>query len=76
MPIKKSVFNSSGYARIDYRALDAATGKVLQYMKSNGSMANYSDYWNGYIGRRYLHIMAGTRTATTRTLAVSQETEL
>ena len=74
MPVIKSVFNSSGYARIDYRALDAETGEILQYMKSNGSMTNYSDYWNGYIGRRYLHIMAGTRTAKTRAMAVSQWT--
>lgn len=72
MPVKKSVFNSSGYARIDYRALNAATGEILQYMNSKGTMTNYSDYWTGYIGRRYLHIMAGTRTATTRALAVSQ----
>lgn len=76
MPVKKEVFNSSGSARIDYRALDAATGEILQYMKANGSMTDYSDYWNGYIGRRYMHIMAGTRTATTRALAVSQWTAL
>ena len=76
MPVKKSIFNSSGYARIDYRALDAATGEILQYMNSSGKMTNYSDYWNGYIGRRYMHIMAGTRTATTRALAVSQWTAL
>ena len=60
--IHKSVFNSSGYQRIDYRILDE-NGNVLQ--KWNGSkMVNYTDYWNGYIGRVYTHFFRGMRTKT------------
>ena len=58
--VHKSVFNSSGYQRIDYRIL-TESGDVFQ--KWNGSrMANYTDYWNGYIGRVYMHFFRGNRT--------------
>lgn len=58
--VHKSVFNSSGYQRIDYRML-TESGDVFQ--KWNGSKyVNYSDYWNGYIGRVYMHFMTGNRT--------------
>ena len=57
---KKTVFNSSGYCRIDYRILDE-NGNILQYY--NGSkMTNYSDWWTAYIGRAYCHIWSGVRT--------------
>lgn len=61
----KSVFNSSGYARIDYRILvqDESGAYTVVMQKSNGTKyVNYSDYWNGYIGRRYHHVMRGMRT--------------
>lgn len=63
----KSVFNSSGSARIDYRILvQDATGAYTEVMqKFNGKKyVNYSDYWNGFIGRRYHHVMSGMRTQT------------
>ena len=68
-PIKvvKSIEISSGYARVDYRikVIDSSGAEVgdLQVMKTNGSFGNYADYWNGYIGRRYHHIMSGMRAA-------------
>lgn len=80
-PIKviKSLYNSSGYQKIYYRikVIDNAgnaTGE-LQVMKSNGTFVDYSDYWNGYIGRRYHHILRGMRAAVP-TAAVSQFTAL
>lgn len=75
----KSIFNSSGYQRVDYRikVIDSAGNESgeLQVMKSNGSFVDYADYWNGYIGRRYHHILRGMR-ASTPTSAVSQFTAL
>lgn len=62
----KETFNSSGRARIDYRILvqdeNGDYTQLLQVMNSKGQMVNYSDYWNGYIGRRYHHILKGFRT--------------
>lgn len=63
----KSIFNSSGYARIDYKIkVQDENGEYtedLQLWNSNGKYVSYSDYWNGYIGRRYHHIIKGMRSA-------------
>ncbi len=60
--LHKTVFNSSGYQRIDYRILDE-NGNIFQ--KWNGSKyVNYSDYWTAYIGRVYMHFFRGYRTTT------------
>lgn len=63
----KSIFNSSGYARIDYKIkVQDKNGEYtedLQLWNSNGKYVSYSDYWNGYIGRRYHHIIKGMRSA-------------
>ena len=63
----KSIFNSSGYARIDYKIkVQDENGEYtqdLQVWNSNGKYVSYSDYWNGYIGRRYHHILKGMRSA-------------
>lgn len=65
--IKKSIFNSEGYARIDYKIkVQDANGKYtedLQLWNSNSKYVPYADYWNGYIGRRYHHILKGMRSA-------------
>lgn len=65
--IIKSVTISSGYARIDYRIkVISANGEdlgLLQVMNSNGVFINYSDWWTGYIGRRYHHTLSGMRAA-------------
>lgn len=68
-PVKvlKSSFNSSGSARIDYKikvvdASGAITGD-LQLWNSSKKYVSYSDYWTGYIGRRYQHVIAGMRSA-------------
>jgi hypothetical protein len=77
--VKKSVPVSSGYARIDYyiHVIDANGNDLgpLKVMKSNGTYAKYTDYWTGYIGRRYHHTMSGMR-ATTLTSAVRVFTAL
>lgn len=73
--VVKSVFNSSGYCRIDYRILDE-NGEVFQHSNSGGKMVNYSDYWNAYIGRAYMHFLSGIRTSNTYRVAVKQWTSL
>lgn len=63
----KSVFNTSGYARIDYKIKvqdkDGNYVDDLQLWNSKGNYVSYSDYWNGYIGRRYHHVLKGMRSA-------------
>jgi hypothetical protein len=60
--VHKQTFNSSGNQRLDYRIL-TETGDEL--MKWNGSrMVKYTDYWNGYIGRVYMHFFRGNRTVS------------
>ncbi|AVM52155.1 hypothetical protein JN06_02147 [Bacteroides zoogleoformans] len=65
--IKKNVFNSEGYTRIDYKIkVQDANGEYteeLQVWNSKSKYIPYSDYWNGYIGRRYHHILKGMRSA-------------
>lgn len=77
--LNKLVYNSSGKCRVDYRikVVDASgnIGNDLQILNSKGKFVNYSDYWNGYIGRRYHHVLSGMRTTTPRT-AVRQFTAL
>jgi hypothetical protein len=73
--IVKSVFNSSGYCRIDYRILDE-NGETFQHWNSSGKMTNYSDYWNGYIGRSYMHFLSGIRQHKSNRVAVKQWTSL
>lgn len=57
---------SSGNARIDYRIrmVDASGNDLgsLQIMNSASKYVDYSDWWTGYIGRRYHHILAGIRS--------------
>jgi len=61
--IRKTVFNSSGSQRreVCLFAVDNSgkvTGK-LPYTKSNGTVGEFTDYWNWYIGRAYRQIAAG-----------------
>jgi hypothetical protein len=64
--VKKEVFNSSGKAKIYYKIkVVDANGNItgdLQLLNSNGNIVDYSDYWNGYIGRRYHHVLSGVRS--------------
>ena len=73
--VVKSIFNSSGYCRIDYRILDE-DGNVWQHYNSGGRFTNYSDYWNAYIGRSYMHFLSGIRKHKTLRVAVKQWTSL
>ncbi len=56
--VRKTVHNSSGYQRVDYRMYDEA-GKRLVVGGSN-----YSDYWTAYIGRCYMHFFGGLRVGS------------
>lgn len=64
---EKEVFNSSGKCRVDYRikVIDASgdLGDELQVMNTNGKFIGYSDHKDGYIGRRYHHVLSGMRAA-------------
>ena len=65
-PFKKSIYNSSGYARGDYNfhVIDAngADLGVMQYKRANGAMADWTDYWSTYyVGRAYTHFLLGYR---------------
>jgi len=78
--VLKSIFNSSGYCSI-YYLIDVIdnNGNVvgsLQITNSSGKTVNYSDYWTGYIGRRYHHVFGGIRTSKTLRAAVSVFTAL
>lgn len=63
----KSVFNSAGYARIDYKIkVQDENGNYTEDLllwNANEKYVSYSDYWTGYIGRRYHHIIGGMRSA-------------
>ncbi|WP_300598315.1 hypothetical protein [Niabella sp.] len=64
----KSIFNSSGYARVDYRirviGADGTDQGSLKVRNSSGNMVDYSDFWTTYIGRAAHHVLAGMRAAT------------
>jgi hypothetical protein len=64
--VKKEVYNSSGKAKIYYKIkVVDANGNItgdLQLLNSKGNIVDYSDYWNGYIGRRYHHVLSGVRS--------------
>ena len=53
--VHKTVFNSSGSERVEFRCVDPETGQFV---------AKTSDYWNGYIGRAYTHILRGCLTGS------------
>jgi hypothetical protein len=69
-PVKvvKSIFNSTGYARVDFRIkIIDANGNVvgdLQARNTSGATVSYADYWTEYIGRRYHHTLSGIRTTS------------
>lgn len=77
--LNKLVYNSSGKCRVDYRikVVDAAgnVGDELQVIDSKKEFVNYTFHKDGYIGRRYHHVLSGMRTTTPRT-AVRQFTAL
>jgi len=68
-PVKivKSVFNSAGSNRVDYRikVIDA-NGNVVGdlQIKPAAVFVSYADFWTGFIGRRYHHVLSGMRTTT------------
>jgi hypothetical protein len=76
----KSVYNSAGYARVDYRIKVVDTNgnatEDLEIMNSSGNYVNYSDYWTGHIGRRRQHVMAGMRSSSAVRASVRQFTAL
>ena len=77
---KGSGFNTSGYQRRDiciYRiGADGENKGVIQYTKSTGATAGFTDYWNWYIGRGYLEFMRGVLDSKTFVVAKTQFTAL
>ena len=77
---KGSGFNTSGYQRRDiciYRiGADGENKGVIQYTKSTGATAGFTDYWNWYIGRGYLEFMRGVLDSKTFVVAMTQFTAL
>lgn len=76
IPIHKTVYNSSGYQRveIDYKVVgDDGTLVDLEYMNSKGTMLpKFTDYFSTvYIGRGYCWILQGTRAATTKSITTT-----
>ncbi len=66
IPMKKSTYNSSGYARMDYtfHVIDANGNDLgqLEYVKANGTSGAFTDYWSSYyVGRAYTHFVIGVR---------------
>lgn len=77
---KGSGFNTSGYQRRDiciYRiGADGENKGVIQYTKSTGATAGFTDYWNWYIGRGYLEFMRVVLDSKTFVVAMTQFTAL
>ena len=63
------------YQRVNYRIL-TEDGNVLRYINSSGKEVDYSDYWNAYQGRVYMHFYRGIRTQKSPYAWVSQWTSL
>ena len=78
--LKGSGMNTSGSQRRDlciYRiGADGSNKGVIQYTKSNGSTAGFTDYWTWYIGRGYLEFMRGVLDSKTYVVAMTQFTAL
>lgn len=70
----KTIHNSSGYCRINYRILDEE-GNDLMYTNSGGVVTKYADYWDAYIGKSRMHFLRGVRTEK-GSCAVTQWTSL
>lgn len=68
-PVKivKTINNSSGYSRIDYKikVIDAGGNVVgdLEIINNKNVYTAYSGFFTEYIGRRYHHILSGLRSA-------------
>ncbi|MFB5945314.1 hypothetical protein [Albibacterium profundi] len=78
--VNKTVEQSSGSARIDYRirliGADGSDQGSLQIRNSAGNMVDYSDWWNAFIGRAYNHVFAGYRDAASLGVGIRQSTAL
>ncbi len=64
IPMKKSIYNSSGYARMDFKLKKiGANGEDLGWFQykstATASPKDYTDYWTTYIGRAYIYFMHG-----------------
>ena len=77
--VNKTEMISSGSGRVDYRirviGADGSDQGPLQVLNANGKYVDYTDWWNAFVGRRYMHIFSGMRAATP-TSAVRQFTAL
>lgn len=60
--VVKSVFNSSGYCKVNFRLLDES-GRALEVMDNSGHIASIGYIIDVHIGRAYMYILCGIRTA-------------
>lgn len=63
IPLTKSIYNSSGYARMDYNfhVIDA-NGNDLGVLTYGTNDREWTDYWSSYyVGRAYSHFVLGVR---------------
>lgn len=65
--VNKTEVISSGSARLDYRirliGADGSDQGPLQVLNASNKYVDYSDWWNAFVGRRYMHIFSGMRAA-------------
>ena len=63
IPFKKSVYNSSGYARVDYKFhVIGANGNDEGLLKKGAANnTDVTDYWTYYVGRAYTMFVGGVR---------------
>lgn len=71
--IRLHLSDENNSQRINYRIL-TEDGNILQCVNSKGDIISYSDYWNAYQGRAYIHFFRGIRTIKSPMAAVSQWT--
>ena len=75
-----SGYNDYGYQRRDiciYRiGADGENKGVIQYTKSTGATAGFTDWWTWYIGRGYMEFMRGVLDSKTFPVAMTQFTAL
>lgn len=69
--VNKTVEISSSYQRADYRirviGADGSDQGSLEVINASGNFVDFSDWWTAYVGRRYQHVISGTRAENPRT---------
>ena len=65
--VNKTEEISSGSGRVDYRirmiGTDGSDQGPLQVLNASNKYVDYADWWNAFVGRRYMHVFSGMRAA-------------